>query len=406
MIARIERSELKGTVTAEPSKSVVHRLLISAALSDGVSRIENVAYSEDILATIDCLRALGAEIEECMPDAGKGRATLEIRPMDLFADCEALLPCRESGSTLRFMIPLCLLSGGMKRLEGSAALLRRPLSVYEDLFETKGISFKKGEDYIEICGRLSAGTFETDAGVSSQFISGLLFALPLLEGESILKLKPPVESRSYIDMTMDALSKFSVKSEYLGDDTIIIPGGQSYKAGDLAAEGDWSNAAFFIAMGTRVEGLDENSLQPDKICREYFSALDAGPAELDISGCPDLGPVLMAYASMRHGCVLTGTDRLRIKESDRGAAMSEELAKFGVKTEIGENYIKTGCGIKTPPGALNGHNDHRIVMSLAVLASKTGGVIAGAEAVNKSYPSFFERFAGAGGICEILRDQG
>ena len=394
MIVRIERSELGGAIKAEPSKSMAHRLLICAGLAEGESRIYNIAESEDILATIDCLRALGADVrieeESCV-----------VRGTDPAASKSAVLPCRESGSTMRFFAPIAALSGDRMILTGSETLLSRPMSVYEDVFQSSGASFVRAADHIETEGRLRAGEHEIDGGISSQFASGLLFALPLAEGDSMLRLTPPVESSAYIDMSIDALGKFGVTVQRDDEHTIRIPGGQSYEPCDVCVEGDWSNTAFFLAMGVSVEGLDEDSLQGDKACRELFEELGRGFREIDISGCPDLGPVLMAYAAMHDGCRLTGTRRLRIKESDRGSAMAEEFGKFGVKCKIDENSIEVGSGIREPAEILSGHNDHRIVMALSILASKTGGVISGAEAVNKSFPAFFRRFGEAGGSFSI-----
>lgn len=398
MTITIEKSELSGCINAEPSKSMAHRLLIAAALSDGACRITNIVQSEDILATMDCLRALGAELEICEDEESASGLSVGVKGFDPACALPAELRCRESGSTLRFILPLAALSAARMRLTGSERLMSRPLGVYEEIFSSSGIGYEKGRDFFEVDGRLGSGTYEIDAGISSQFISGLLFALPLAEGSSRLILKPPVESSAYIDMTTEAISAFGVRSERTEREEILIPGDQSYRAADVTVEGDWSNAVFFLAMGVSVKGLDERSLQADKICKEHFEMLSRGRAEIDISGCPDLGPVLMAYGAMNHGCVLTGTRRLRIKESDRGSAMCKELEKFGIKTEETENSISVGYGLKEPADILDGHNDHRIVMSLAMLASRTGGSIAGAEAVSKSYPAFFESFARAGGI--------
>ncbi|MBQ6623427.1 MAG: 3-phosphoshikimate 1-carboxyvinyltransferase [Mogibacterium sp.] len=414
MLAIIEKSELRGSVPAEPSKSMAHRLLIAAALAGGMSRIVNVAGSEDVLATADCLRALGAEPE--FVRGGNGEADYcEVKGFDPSLSESAELPCRESGSTLRFLMPVAALSGKKMRFSGSETLMTRPLTVYEDIFRKMGMSLERGSGYIEIEGKLKPGEYEIDADISSQFVSGLLFALPLADGDSTLILKGRVESRPYIDMTIEALDIFGVRIEKISEGVLHIPGGQTYGNCDVAVEGDWSNAAFFLAMGVDVRGLREDSLQGDKVCRAHFERLERGCAEIDISDCPDLGPVLMAHAAMHEGCMLTGTRRLSIKESDRGAAMKEELAKFGVDVRIHENSIEVGAvphengayaaaRLHAPTETLCGHNDHRIVMALAILASRTGGRIEGAEAVRKSFPNFFERFAEAGGICKIETD--
>lgn len=399
MKVSIKPSKISGIVKAPPSKSMAHRLLICAGLSDGMSRISNVAESEDILATISCLGALGTEI------SGTGNSTdeyktLKIKGMNPGLSDEALLECRESGSTLRFFIPLAALSEKEMRLTGSRTLLNRPLSVYEDLFQKQKLKFKLQENELHIKGRLSGGEFEIPADISSQFISGLLFALPLCEEDSVIRLKGRIESRPYINMTIQALSCYGARAEWQNDSSIFIPGGQKYKASDLRVEGDWSNAAYLMILGAYVDGLDERSLQGDKVCIEHLRLLSEGCAHIDISDCPDLGPALMAYAAMNHGCTLSGTKRLMIKESDRGAAMKEELAKFGADMEIKENSITVGSGIRRPKEMLFGHNDHRIVMALAAICSKTGGVIDGAEAVAKSFPDYFEKIAEVGAITE------
>ena len=383
MTVTIRPSAPRGSVSAPPSKSMAHRLLICAGLSAGESAISGVAPSEDVLATLDCLRALGARCE-----LRGGAAAVDGTGLLTGADP---LPCRESGSTLRFLVPLCLLDGRERTLTGSARLLERPLEVYEDLCRTRGFLFARGEASLRLRGRLSAGEFTLPGDVSSQFVSGLLFALPRLDGDSVIHLRPPVESRSYIDMTMDALNAFGVSARWADGTTIAVPGGQRFSPRALTVEGDWSNAAFFLALGAEVTGLREDSLQGDRCCAEYLARLRGGAATLDLSDCPDLAPVLFACAAAHHGGVFTGTRRLRFKESDRVAAMAAELLKFGVAVEAEENRVLVRGGARAPSGALCGHNDHRVVMALSVLCARTGGVIEGAEAVKKSFPDYFAK---------------
>lgn len=360
--------------------------------------------SEDILATVDCLRALGAEVSLVCGDGKENEkitlqqdAVIRVKGTDLDVSGPVILRCRESGSTLRFLAPAATLTGGEVTLTGSSTLMSRPLTVYDELFTEKGLRVVRTEEAMLAEGKLTPGTYTVPGNISSQFISGLLFALPLLNGDSRIVITGRAESRPYIDMTIEALGKSGVWAGWEQDGNILsIPGGQTYKAQDVCVEGDWSGAAFLIAAGAEVTGLDPISTQGDKICCEYFRKLDEGAAQLDITDCPDLGPVLAAYAAGRHGCTLLGTRRLRFKESDRGAAMKEELAKFGVRAEIEDDSITVGCGAKTPEETLCGHNDHRIVMALAVLCTMTGGTIDGAEAVNKSFPDFFSRLAEAG----------
>ncbi len=395
MLVNIKPGRAEGRMKAPPSKSMAHRLILCAGLSPGISRISNVDMSEDILATIDCLRALGASISE------EGDV-LRIEGIDLrkpFYGGE--LACRECGSTLRFFIPICLMTDEEIRLTGAESLLRRPLSVYEEICADQDLLFEKTQKEVRVRGRLRPGDFELAGNISSQFISGLLFALPLLQADSRIRLIPPVESRSYILMTMQALEMFGIKTYWEEENTIRIRGGQQYRPGDHAIEGDYSNAAFFEALNMTggnvvVEGLDDQSLQGDKIYRKHFARLLSGNADIDLSDCPDLGPVLMAVAAMNHGARFTGTRRLKIKESDRGQAMKQELLKMGVRVDIKENEIRVFSGLKRPEEVLEGHGDHRIVMALSVLLTLTGGKINGAEAVKKSLPDFFERLEALG----------
>ena len=384
MTVTILPSKANGKIEAPPSKSMAHRLLICAGLAGGTSVIQNIDFSEDILATIDCLRALG----------------IEISCGDRCATVRNPLRAGES-STLRFMIPLCLMSGQTYMLRGSRTLFTRPLTVYENICEAQGLMFRKEGNQLTVSGRLSPGEYEIPGNISSQFVSGLLFTLPLLEGDSRIRLIPPVESRSYIGMTMQAQEEFGVCTEWEDDLTIRIRGGQKYRPRKTRVEGDYSNAAFFEALNlaggnVTVEGLKADSLQGDRVYRQHLERIREGYAEIDLSDCPDLGPVLIAAAALQHGAKFTGTRRLKIKESDRGLAMRQELDKMGVTVETGENEILVSTGVMRPEQPLDGHNDHRIVMALAVMLTKTGGTIRGAEAVRKSLPDFWQRLAGLG----------
>ncbi|MBQ9358325.1 MAG: 3-phosphoshikimate 1-carboxyvinyltransferase, partial [Abditibacteriota bacterium] len=253
----------------------------------------------------------------------------------------------------------------------------------------------KGPRSLTVRGSLGPGTYRIRGDLSSQFASGLLFVLPLMDGDSRIEFTTPPESLPYIQMTIQVLDMFGVKVNSDGD-ALAIPGGQKYLPRDADAEGDWSNAAFLEVLNlfggsVKTEGLDPDSLQGDKICREYFARLAAGFAEADISQCPDLGPVLFAAAAGLHGGRFTGTARLAIKESDRAAAMAEELAKFGIRCRAEDNEFTVYPGeLKAPTVPLYGHNDHRIVMALASLLTVTGGSLRGAEAVNKSWPEYFD----------------
>lgn len=396
---RIFPSKAKGTIVSPPSKSMAHRHLICAALSHGTCIVDNIDLSQDILATIDCLRALGAVVHVL-----DGQVRVEGVGASLF-DLNAkqiLLPCRESGSTLRFFVPIAMLSGCRCTFTGSDVLMTRPLSVYEDIASREGIRLERVGNTLEVEGKLRPNTFEIPGNISSQFITGLLFVLPLLEGDSTIVLTQSVESRPYIDMTLQVQRLFGVNASWVNGNTLAIPGNQIYRAVDTTVEGDWSNCAFFEALNTmggsvEITGLREDSLQGDKVYRSMFASLVEGCPTLDISDCPDLGPILFVVAAAHNGGIFTGTRRLKIKESNRGAVMCSELEKFGVSSVMEENRIEIRPDrLSCPEQVVLGHNDHRIVMSLVTLMTLTGGHIAGTQAVSKSLPDFFERIAGLG----------
>ncbi len=388
MIATLKPCTLRGKVAAPPSKSMAHRYLIGAALSGQECVLTGMDYSEDVLASIDCLTALGAKIST-------DKDTVTVDGRGFMQVSEAILPCRESGSTLRFLIPLSLCLGRRVTLRGSERLLERPLTVYEDICQKNGFLFEKGKDYITLCGSLASGSYTVRGDISSQFITGLILALVYLGKSSTVTILPPFESRSYIDLTLEALRAFGADVRFADEYSIKIhPSPLHGFSGRI--EGDYSNAAFldaFNCLGSRVEieNLRKDSLQGDRVYATYYQKLCCGTPTLDLSDCPDLGPVLFALAALKNGAIFTGTERLKAKESDRGAAMREELLKLGGELFIGDNTVtvpKQSLAYRGIP--LNGHNDHRIVMALSVILSRTGGVILGAEAIRKSYPGFFE----------------
>ncbi len=395
MTIDIKPSVIKGETKAPSSKSMGHRLLICAGLSEGKSEINNILFSEDILATLYCLEAMGATIE-------KGEDYVRvIGTLPKNAEADTFM-CRESGSTLRFFMPLAMLSESESLFKGYGRLMERPMEIYESIAKEMGITYIKNDDGITVGGKLTSGAFKVPANISSQFISGLLFALPLCDGDSEIALIGNIESRSYIDMTIYAMSLFGVDIQWKNESTLYIRGNQQYKSCNLTVEGDYSNAAFsdafnYIGGDVTVSGLDENSLQGDKIYKEYFSLLRQGAPTLDIKNCPDLAPILMTLAAANNGCKLINTARLKIKESDRGVVMSEELSKFGADIEVYDNEIVVNkAKLHQPKDDLYCHNDHRVVMSLAVLASVYGGRLVGTEAVKKSFPDFFDKVKALG----------
>lgn len=381
---------LHGDIDAPPSKSMAHRYLIGAALSGEECTLSGVDYSEDILASIDCLRALGADVT-----TDGDRVTVHPAHFMTAQVQTPILDCRESGSTLRFFLPLALCLGQPVTLRGSTRLLERPLTVYEELCKEYGFAFTKTENTLTVCGNLKSGKYCVRGGISSQFITGLIFALVYLGNDSTVEILPPFESRSYIDLTLAALQSFGANVSFSSEYTISVSASRMH-AWSGRIEGDYSNAAFldaFHALGAdvRVGNLNPDSLQGDRVYREYFRQICDGTPTLDVSDCPDLAPILFALAAMKNGAVFTGTDRLKAKESDRGMAMHEELSRLGGGLLFGGNAITVPKQTLHPTDTpLDGHNDHRIVMALSVILSQLGGTIDGAQATRKSYPGFFD----------------
>lgn len=391
MNVRVYPGGAKGVVNAPPSKSMAHRLLICAGMCAGESVIGGISDCEDVQATLDCLRMMGAE---CRQEGD----TVTVRGVDFrHATPQGVLNCRESGSTLRFFIPLLLLTKQTAVFEGHGRLMERPMAIYETICRERGLTFLPSGARLTVGGGLPAGKYVLPGNVSSQFVSGLLFALPLAEGDSVIELIPPVESRSYILMTLDAMKQFGVSVEWESDCRLRVRGGCRYLPFRGSVEGDYSNAAFtdafnFLGGAVTLEGLRAESLQGDKCYREAMEQLCREEmATVSLGNCPDLGPILFAVAAAKRGGVFTETARLRIKESDRVEAMRMELQKLGSEMEVEHDRVKILPGKLQPPSLpLCGHNDHRIVMALTVLLTLVGGEIHGAEAVCKSYPSFFE----------------
>ena len=401
MTVTISPAPLHGAITPPPSKSQAHRLLIAAALAQGESAISNLAYSQDILATLDCLEALGASAqrqETAVMLQGMG-APKHNRPLPT-------LNCRESGSTLRFMIPVALAVAGGGIFTGSGRLLERPQGPYRNLFEEMGILFEQTAEQITVQGTLKPGTYTLAGDVSSQFITGLLYALPLLEGDSHIRLTTPLESKNYVDMTILALKAFGVTAEER-DQGYYIPGNQTYRPAELSVEGDYSQAGFYYAalgLGHDIQicGLNPHSAQGDKRIQPYYELLaKPGRVELDVSQCPDLVPALAAHAALRDGedTAIVNAARLRMKESDRLAAVTRELNALGANVEEFEDHLIIHGVSALHGGEVDSHNDHRIAMMLAIAATRSTGpvILTGGESVNKSYPNFWDHYRQLGG---------
>lgn len=432
MQIKITPKSLSGTVPAPVSKSVAHRLLICAALGDKPCAIRCEGTNADIEATVACLTALGADIRRESDYYLVTPLTAPIRG--------ATLNCGESGSTLRFLLPVVAALGADCTLIGQGRLPSRPLSpLYEELVAHGSHLSENGKMPLTVGGHLSAGVFTIDGGVSSQFISGLLFALPLLQKPAEIVITGKLESAGYIDLTLEALSTFGIIPEQTPNGW-KFNGTQRYRSPEtLSVEGDWSNAAFWLAAGAlpgadstslTVTGLREDSLQGDKaiiplLCRFGAKVEQAGDAytvtaaplrgiEIDAAHIPDLVPVLSVVAAFAQGeTTIHNIARLRIKESDRVATVLFLLGAFGVCAFADENTLTIFGGgsdggtpaISTP--TLSAFNDHRIAMAAAIFASAAVGdtendslLIEGAEAVSKSYPDFYERYRSLGGIAE------
>ena len=411
MIVQIQPpARIGGTVSAPPSKSMAHRAVLCSALAKGTSHIENLEFSKDISATLAAAGQLCARVES-------GPADVLVEGLGHFRPVFGPVDCCESGSTLRFLIPLASLTGQSITFVGRGRLMERPQSVYETLYREQNLHFEQENGQLTVAGSLRSGEYTLAGNVSSQFISGLLFALPLLAGDSTLHLIPPVESRSYIEMTRAAQAAFGVTSHWLDDTTLCIPGGQQYHPRDYIVEGDYSQAAFLAVLGAvkggiTLTGLAAETLQGDaaildilRRCGAKFTQTEAGlvfeqaplhGVDIDLADCPDLGPVLMVLGLLCEGTtVIRNAERLRIKESDRIAAMEAELrACGGVLSSEGGTITVQGCKprLHAPEAPLSGHNDHRVVMSLTVLALAADIPLAinEAEAVQKSWPHFFD----------------
>lgn len=396
MKVKILPSKTSGEVSAPPSKSFAHRYLIGSVLSRGKCVIKNIADSDDISATLSCIEQLGGSVT-------KDGNIVTVIPTNEKQIENAVFDCKESGSTLRFFIPVVLATGAKNcTFSGSERLLARGIKEYEKLFENSDVKINSDEKSIEVNGKLTAGNYEISGEVSSQYTTGMLFALSVLDGKSTLKITGNAESRAYVDMTIKVLKDFGADITEPEKNFFEINGKGRLSPGEFTVEGDWSNAAFLIALsrllGTiSVSGLNENSVQGDRFSSVAFDALDGENAEIDLKDCPDLAPILFSYAAYKNGGKFINTRRLRVKESDRANVMAEELKKFGANVKVYENSVEIEkTQLKPPIVPLCGHNDHRIVMALSVLAAVFGAEIDGAEAVNKSYPDFFSVIKKAG----------
>ena len=402
MVVTIKPQKIKGEVSVPPSKSVAHRLVIAAALSKGTSKVENLSFSKDITATVNAMRSLGAQI-----DISGNTAIIKgiEKPPE-----KAVIDCCESGSTLRFLIPVVCALGVQATFLGQGKLPQRPITPYLDELPKHGAQFDyQGTMPFTVRGRLTSGEYRISGDISSQFVTGLLLALALIDGQSELVLTTPLQSKPYVDITADCLAKCGV-SVTQTDKGYAVTGG-SMKAFQAPVEADYSQAAFFYVANSlgsdiRINELNENSCQGDKkiveICDKIVYNKNGGlkPFELDCSDIPDLVPILAVLASFCEGTSrITNVARLRIKESDRLEAVSACLNALGGKVTAGEDFLEIQ-GVKSlHAGQVDCFNDHRIAMAMAVAATRSTGPVTliGAQCVEKSYPDFFEVYKALGG---------
>ncbi|MGP6138586.1 3-phosphoshikimate 1-carboxyvinyltransferase [Jeotgalibaca sp. A127] len=422
----IKPSKLSGTVNIPPSKSMAHRAIIAACLAKGKSVIDNIDLSDDIIATIEGMKAFGAEIE--ILDVGTRKRLVIEGVWKNETSEKRVIDANESGSTLRFFIPIATLFEGETRFVGRGKLGSRPMDTYEKIFNEQGLLFKTSgtpELDLIVSGRLSAGRYEMAGNVSSQFITGLLFTLPLLAGDSVIAITTELESIGYLELTLEVLREFGISVTFNETERRFeIPGNQSYHAHDYTVEGDYSQAAFFLSAGAlgndvAVTGLKSDSNQGDKGIMGILEQLGAemkvegdtvtasapnglsGDVVIDGAQVPDIIPVSALVACLSAGeTQIINLKRLRIKESDRLEATKEELAKLGADIRVvGEELHITGVpGLKGDATGWS-HKDHRMAMMLAIAStvSEKDIVIKDAEYVSKSYPTFWQEFEALGG---------
>lgn len=419
---RIEPSQLKGRISIPPSKSISHRAVICAGLAEGISKIDNLVFSEDISATLEGMSALGTVIKDIHNNIGEP-GTLLIQGNAVPKIVRETIHCRESGSTLRFLIPLATLTGGPVTFTGEGLLAERPLKAYYEMFNEQGISYdtKEGLLPLTIKGRIQPGTFKLQGNVSSQFISGLMFLLPLLEGDSKIIVTTELESSGYVDLTIDVLNQYGIVVKNEGYREFSIKGNQQYRSCDTRIEGDYSQAAFWIVAGTLGTGLtcldlNTRSLQGDRVILDIVKemgarvtvegdrlevlAAETTGTTIDAGQCPDLVPILAVLGALSKGTTrIINAGRLRIKESDRLKAISTELNKIGAKIQELEDGLVIEGVERFHGGTVDSWNDHRIAMALAVASIRSTEpiILTGYEAVKKSYPHFWSDFGRLGG---------
>ncbi len=420
MDIELSLQNMNGTIDAIASKSDAHRLLIAAALADDECRLILNSTSNDIEATSSCLEAAGAKIT-------KDTMNLTVAPIKEAPE-EAVFDCGESGSTIRFLIPVAAALGIKSIFTGSGRLPERPQTPILKALAENGITVSAdGEFPINLSGKLQSGVFTLPGNVSSQFVTGLIFALPLLNGDSEIRLIPPVESKPYINMTIATVKKFGIEIEEKGN-SYFVKGNQKYVSPkEIKVDGDWSNGAFYAVFGAlsdiTVNGLFPDSLQGDKAISDIVRKMGADVTQtenaltvkknglhgikIDVADTPDLVPVIAALATFAEGTTtITNAARLRIKESDRLKTVTELIKTAGGDiTELPDGLIIKGGKKLKNKFTFDGCNDHRIVMAAAVLSFASKVTITNAQAINKSYPDFIRDITKLGGVCNVINDR-
>lgn len=420
---KIEPATLQGQIRIPPSKSISHRAVICAGLAAGTSRIENLIFSEDITATLNGMSMLGTKVVRAETAAEGEPSAVEIAGTPDLLLSGDIIDCQESGSTLRFLIPLAMKTGRKVSFTGRGKLVERPLDVYYQMFEEQGLTYHTIGGFLPLTveGSLQAGIYQVKGNVSSQFITGLMFLLPLLTADSKIVITTDLESKGYVDLTMDVQKKFGIEIENKDYREFAVKGGQKYQSCRYRVEGDYSQAAFWLvagALGGKTDLLDLNpaSLQGDRVILDIAQGMGVDfqkhsngvlvlPAStrgtvIDAGQCPDLVPVLTVLAALSKGTTrIINAARLRIKESDRLKTISSELNKLGANVqELDEGLLIEGVE-SLHGGTVDSWNDHRIAMALAVASIRSTGpvILTGADAVKKSYPHFWSDFAKLGG---------
>ncbi|TCO73813.1 3-phosphoshikimate 1-carboxyvinyltransferase [Marinisporobacter balticus] len=420
---KIIPSLLNGQVRIPPSKSMSHRAIIGAGLSEGTSHIDNIAFSDDIIATLEGIKAFGVMTNHLDQDLEHEPKRIAITGNGKMELIHETINCKESGSTLRFLIPMAGLIEEKVTFIGKGKLVERPLNTYYEIFKEQNIAYTNNEGKLplSIIGRLKPGIFKIKGNVSSQFITGLLFVLPLLDGDSKMIITTPLESKGYVDLTLSILERFSIKIENNNDHEFIIKGNQKYRAQDYRVEGDFSQAAFWIVAGLlggniQCSDLNMHSLQGDKAILDIVKKMGANLSidqdtiqieksdtkgiTIDASQCPDLVPILATLGALSKGTTkIINAARLRIKESDRLKAMATELNKLGADVKELEEGLEIHGKEKLKGGTVDSWNDHRIAMALAMASIKCSEpvIITNSHAVSKSYPTFWQDFEKTGG---------